>query len=55
VLTITSVMGGDAALSGNLSFAAAVPEPTAWAMMIGGFGLVGFSLRRRTNTKVAFA
>ncbi len=56
VLTITGLTGGDAALSGNLSFAAAaVPEPAAWAMMIGGFGLVGFSLRRRTNTKVAFA
>src|SRR5690606_24352718 len=25
----------------------AVPEPTTWAMMIGGFALVGASLRRR--------
>lgn len=25
----------------------AVPEPTSWAMMIAGFGLVGSSLRRR--------
>jgi hypothetical protein len=25
----------------------AVPEPSSWAMMIGGFGLVGGSLRRR--------
>ncbi len=25
----------------------AVPEPATWAMMIGGFGLVGASLRRR--------
>lgn len=25
----------------------AVPEPTTWAMMLGGFGLVGASLRRR--------
>lgn len=24
-----------------------VPEPTAWALMIGGFGLAGASLRRR--------
>lgn len=30
----------------------AVPEPATWAMMIGGFGLVGASLRRR---KAAFA
>ena len=26
---------------------AAVPEPATWAMMIGGFGLVGVALRRR--------
>ncbi|HWJ69790.1 MAG TPA: choice-of-anchor P family protein [Sphingobium sp.] len=29
----------------------AVPEPAAWALMIGGFGLVGFSLRTRTRTR----
>ncbi len=27
--------------------AAAVPEPASWAMMIGGFGLVGGAMRRR--------
>ena len=26
---------------------AAVPEPASWAMMIGGFGLVGAAMRRR--------
>lgn len=26
---------------------AAVPEPANWAMMIGGFGLIGAELRRR--------
>lgn len=31
-----------------------VPEPTTWAMMIAGFGLVGGTMRRR-STKVAFA
>jgi hypothetical protein len=25
----------------------AVPEPSTWAMLIGGFGLVGYTLRRR--------
>jgi hypothetical protein len=30
----------------------AVPEPATWAMMIMGFGLVGYGMRRR---KVAFA
>lgn len=31
----------------NDAIAAAVPEPTTWALMIGGFGLAGASLRRR--------
>jgi hypothetical protein len=26
--------------------AAPVPEPTAWAMLMGGLGLVGFARRR---------
>lgn len=35
---------------------AAVPEPATWAMMIGGFGLVGASMRyRRRKTTVSFA
>lgn len=29
--------------------AAGVPEPATWAMMIGGFGLMGASLRRRKS------
>jgi hypothetical protein len=34
----------------------AVPEPAAWGMMIGGFGLAGMAVRRRaTKTKVSFA
>jgi hypothetical protein len=34
----------------------AVPEPTTWAMMIGGFGLAGAAMRRRAATaKVRFA
>ncbi|MBS0504151.1 MAG: PEPxxWA-CTERM sorting domain-containing protein [Proteobacteria bacterium] len=35
--------------------AAAVPEPAAWALLIGGFGLVGMSARRRTRMSVACA
>jgi len=31
-----------------------VPEPAAWAMLIGGFGLAGAAMRRR-STKVAYA
>ena len=39
----------DADLSGFQAqqFTASVPEPTSWALMIGGFGLVGGALRRR--------
>lgn len=33
----------------------AVPEPAAWAMMIGGFGIVGMSMRRRRAVRVTYA
>ena len=39
--------GADAAFSGTLSFARAVPEPATWAMMLVGFGAAGVSLRRK--------
>jgi hypothetical protein len=32
-----------------------VPEPAAWAMMIGGLGLVGAALRRRAPASVSYA
>ncbi len=32
---------------------APVPEPATWAMMIMGFGAVGYSMRRRSTTRVA--
>lgn len=32
----------------------AVPEPSTWAMMIGGFGIAGAAMRRRAQVKVAF-
>ena len=33
----------------------AVPEPATWAMMIGGFGMIGGAMRRRAKVNVAFA
>jgi hypothetical protein len=33
----------------------AVPEPSTWAMMLGGFGLLGFAARRRSSGKVVAA
>ena len=35
-------------------FAASVPEPATWAMLIAGFGMVGAAVRRRRTT-IAFA
>ncbi|NNM76674.1 PEPxxWA-CTERM sorting domain-containing protein [Sphingomonas sp. ID1715] len=34
---------------------AGVPEPATWAMMLGGFALVGAATRRRTRTAVTYA
>ena len=35
--------------------AAAVPEPATWAMMLGGFGLLGAAMRRRATVKTVIA
>jgi len=32
---------------------ASVPEPASWALMIGGFGMVGATMRRRRQTMAA--
>lgn len=43
---------------GQIDFAAApaVPEPATWAMMIAGFGIAGFAMRRRRETvRVTYA
>ena len=34
---------------------AGVPEPASWALMIGGFGLIGMGARRRTRRSVVTA
>ena len=36
------------------TFNGSVPEPASWALMLGGFGLVGGALRSRRKTAVAF-
>jgi len=33
----------------------AVPEPASWAMMIGGFGMVGAAVRRARRTTLSFS
>jgi hypothetical protein len=51
-VTITQAVNGTFAAS----VAGAVPEPATWAMMIGGFGMVGGAMRRRrVSTKFNFA
>jgi hypothetical protein len=37
------------------SFAAGVPEPASWGMMIGGFGAIGGLMRRRRTIALHFA
>ena len=39
--------------SGNVTFRLAVPEPSTWALMLLGFGGIGFALRRRRRPVLA--
>lgn len=52
-----SPRGGQANYTGNLTFTAAVPEASTWAMMMLGFGFAGFAMRRRSSstTSAGFA
>jgi len=43
------------AMSEFQAFAAGVPEPASWALMLGGFGLVGGAMRSRRTAAVTFA
>ena len=42
-----SIMSGTTGIKDILASLSAVPEPASWAMMLGGFGLVGGAIRRR--------
>lgn len=45
-------VSGNGSYAGTLAFSAgAVPEPSTWALMIMGFGAVGFSMRRQRSRK----
>ena len=54
-----TVTGAPAGVGSNFTFSAgAVPEASTWAMMMIGFGMMGFGLRRRKSnvkTTVSFA
>ena len=66
-LLVNGFSGGNGSYAGTLAFesqgaspvlsGSAVPEPTSWAMMLLGFGIVGYVMRTRTNvrTTVSYA
>ncbi|MBB5685487.1 PEPxxWA-CTERM sorting domain-containing protein [Sphingobium boeckii] len=39
----------------NVTLGNAVPEPATWAMMLIGFGVVGYAMRRKVSVKTSFA
>jgi hypothetical protein len=45
-LHVTGERGAASSFGGSISFGA-IPEPATWAMMLLGFGAVGFAMRRR--------
>ena len=42
-------------VNGDLASPSVLPEPTSWALTIGGFGLVGGAMRTRRKTAITFA
>lgn len=47
--------GGTATFDVTWTYTYSVPEPATWAMMLGGFGLLGAAARRRPRNCVKFA
>ena len=53
-LSINGNNSGAGSLGGSITISpSAVPEPATWAMMLFGFGAVGFALRRRRTPVLA--
>lgn len=49
------IVGMVGPITGDLTLStAAVPEPASWAMMLGGFGLIGGAMRSRRKAAVSF-
>lgn len=49
-IVVSGISRGNGSYGGNLTFiptTSAVPEPATWAMMLFGFGAIGFGMRRR--------
>jgi len=58
-VSTAGILQSDQTLSAPTQFvplyAAAVPEPATWAMMLLGFGMMGFALHRRARARVSLA
>ncbi|WP_162234692.1 FxDxF family PEP-CTERM protein [Sphingomonas sp. Leaf231] len=55
-LSVTGrLTGTTGTYTGNVRFETAVPEPGTWALMILGFGVVGYAMRRRPSVRFAQA
>lgn len=52
-LAINGNNSGAGSLGGSITIRQAVPEPATWAMMLIGFGAVGFAMRRRRTPVLA--
>jgi hypothetical protein len=47
--------GSNAVSPVTITVNSVVPEPATWALMIAGFGMVGYAMRRRQNVVVRYA
>ena len=57
-LVASNAFGADAIGVDDVRFLgvpAGIPEPASWALMLGGFGLVGAAMRRRAKVRVTYA
>lgn len=52
-IEIKGISRGNGSYGGQGVFAP-VPEPAAWAMLIGGFGFAGMAMRRRAQVRVFY-
>jgi hypothetical protein len=49
--TVNGNNNGTGTLGGTITIGQAVPEPGTWAMMLLGFGAIGFAMRRRKQAE----